>query len=72
MNECFASVEGGTEPARGTQGNVNALGKINLARQEVEERIILRRGFGRQNVSTGVEWTRMSIISSSESRCHWC
>jgi len=68
MNECFASVKGGTEQARDTQGNVNSLGKINLVRQEVYERKILRRSLERRNVSNGVEWTRISIISSSESR----
>jgi hypothetical protein len=55
MNECFASVKGGTEQARDTQGNVNPLGKINLVRQEVYERIILRGSLERQNVSNGVE-----------------
>jgi hypothetical protein len=67
--ECFASVKGGTEETRDTQGNVNALGKINLVRQEVHERIILRRSLGKQNVSTGDKWARVSIIYSSESRC---
>jgi hypothetical protein len=43
MNEYFASVKGGTGQARGTHGNVNDSGKINLVRQEVDEGIILRR-----------------------------
>jgi len=47
MNECFASVRGGTEQARGAQRNVNDLGKINQVRQESDERIILRRSLGR-------------------------
>jgi hypothetical protein len=51
--ECFASVKGGTEQTRGTQGNMNALGKINLVRQEFHERIILRRTLGKLNVNTG-------------------
>jgi hypothetical protein len=69
MNKCFVSVKGGMEQARGTQGNANPLGKINLVKQGVDERILLKRSLEKQNASNGVEWTQMSIISSSESRC---
>jgi hypothetical protein len=52
INEGLVSVRRGTERARSIQENMNALEKINLARQDFEEIVILR-SLGRQNVSTG-------------------